>query len=185
MDELTFDFEPVLNKYLEQKRKEVAERQKHKQQVNCTYWMRGRCMSGERCEFLHSCNPRTMPKCIYYSKGTCQDRTCMFKHEIDPLASKACPAFDAGYCKRGQLCRMQHLENDLCPYGTKLDCCVARSHAHAGYTEPRGTWPANQDSIRIWKDDTLARRSCSLGHVPILQSEMEANAFLSGDPINA
>lgn len=52
-------------------------------QTVCTYWLKGLCMKGEECGFLHQLDPQRMPVCRTLLKfGECKDPECQFKHDL-------------------------------------------------------------------------------------------------------
>ena len=55
-------------------------------QTVCTYWLKGLCMKGNECGFLHEFDPARMPLCRNLIKwGECRDTDCPFKHSQDHL----------------------------------------------------------------------------------------------------
>lgn len=74
------------------------------------YWIRGGCMKGDACDFLHEDNPDKMPECQHGLN--CRNRDCKFLHtgaeESMRVGTDICPDFAAGFCPLGQSCRMRH-----------------------------------------------------------------------------
>ncbi|AFZ79266.1 hypothetical protein BEWA_021130 [Theileria equi strain WA] len=66
------------------------ERTRGKHSVVCRHWLKGMCMKGEFCDFLHQLVYSRMPPCRSIEKNTfCTDNLrgcCMFQHNIDPNA---------------------------------------------------------------------------------------------------
>lgn len=69
-------------------------------QTVCTYWLKGLCMKGEDCGFLHQLDPQRMPVCRTLLKfGECKDPECPFKHNLEEvkvshiLRTHTCSAF--------------------------------------------------------------------------------------------
>jgi cleavage and polyadenylation specificity factor subunit 4 len=55
-------------------------------QTVCTYWLKGLCMKGEDCGFLHQLDPQRMPVCRTLLKfGECKDPECPFKHNLEEV----------------------------------------------------------------------------------------------------
>jgi hypothetical protein len=84
-------------------RREGLARQQHvqqlrdvhvKHQVVCRYWIANRCMSGNRCVFLHEYRLDKFPLCAYI-EAVCPDgAACMFRHEYLPHERRQAPRFD-------------------------------------------------------------------------------------------
>jgi hypothetical protein len=50
-------------------------------QTVCTYWLRGMCMKGDQCGFLHQYDVEKMPICRNLLKfGECKELDCPYKH---------------------------------------------------------------------------------------------------------
>ncbi len=59
-------------------------------QTVCTYWLKGLCMKGEECGFLHQLDPQRMPVCRTLLKfGECKDPECPFKHNLEEVKVSA------------------------------------------------------------------------------------------------
>ena len=66
----------------------------------CTYWLRGLCMKGDSCGFLHQFDPARMPVCRTLLKfGTCKEPDCPFKHTTEEI--KECNMYRLGFCIYG------------------------------------------------------------------------------------
>ena len=167
MENIVFDFE----------KRGFPPMKKKKGTINCTYYLRGRCMLAEDCPYIHGCNPDKMPNCIFYSKGECADKHCIFKHEIDIRSKDECPMFKNGFCKRGTMCLFKHTTKPLCPYGTQLDCDRAKA---IGNRAPVGTWPSILNAQNVWRSQSV----CEFWHLPDL-NVVEPEVFLSGDYIQS
>jgi len=100
----------------------------------CSYFQKGKCNKGDRCEFLHENNTNpygnvnassgSTPKvCQYFQKGKCNkgDR-CEFLHEnnTNPYGNvnassgstpKVCQYFQKGKCNKGDRCEFLHENN--------------------------------------------------------------------------
>mmetsp|Transcript_6005 Transcript_6005/g.37281 ORF Transcript_6005/g.37281 Transcript_6005/m.37281 type:complete len:150 (+) Transcript_6005:311-760(+) len=86
---------------------QTAGHQKNFRQTVCRHWLRGLCMKGESCGFLHQFDPSRMPVCRYYAKyGECKEPDCVFKHSLDDI--KDCNMYKLGFCIHGPLCRYKH-----------------------------------------------------------------------------
>ncbi|GMH87813.1 hypothetical protein TrST_g8525 [Triparma strigata] len=77
--------------------------------VVCRHWMKGLCMKGERCEFLHQFNLDKMPLCRHGER--CKNAQCPFKH-IKDSAVLSCVFYQQGFCIHGPLCRYRHVRRD-------------------------------------------------------------------------
>jgi len=55
-------------------------------QTVCTYWLKGLCMKGDTCGFLHEFNPERMPVCRSLLKyGVCKEPDCPYKHSLTDI----------------------------------------------------------------------------------------------------
>lgn len=69
-------------------------------QTVCTYWLRGLCMKGDACGFLHQFDPARMPVCRNLLKnGVCKDVDCPYKHSMEEI--KECNMYKLGFCIYG------------------------------------------------------------------------------------
>ena len=77
-------------------------------QTVCRHWLRGLCMKGDNCGFLHEFDQNRMPVCRFYAKyGECREPDCVFKHSTDDV--KECNMFKLGFCIHGPNCRYKHV----------------------------------------------------------------------------
>ncbi|GIX60699.1 YTH domain-containing protein, putative [Babesia caballi] len=69
------------------------ERTRGKHSVVCRHWLKGMCMKGEFCDFLHQLVYSRMPPCRLFEKnGFCIDNqrgNCIFQHVVEQLDSVA------------------------------------------------------------------------------------------------
>eukprot|EP00803_Ostreobium_quekettii_P002826 evm.model.scf_3485.1 EVM.evm.TU.scf_3485.1 scf_3485:9772-12347(+) len=80
---------------------------KNFRQTVCTYWLKGLCMKGDSCGFLHQLDPQRMPVCRSLLKyGVCKEPDCLFKHSLDDI--KECNMYKLGFCIYGPQCRYKH-----------------------------------------------------------------------------
>ncbi|GMH38783.1 hypothetical protein BSKO_06667 [Bryopsis sp. KO-2023] len=80
---------------------------KNYRQTVCTYWLKGLCMKGDSCGFLHQLDPARMPVCRALLKyGVCKEADCLFKHSLDDI--KECNMYKLGFCIYGPQCRYKH-----------------------------------------------------------------------------
>ncbi|GJP86803.1 hypothetical protein CLOP_g16781 [Closterium sp. NIES-67] len=50
-------------------------------QTVCRHWLRGLCMKGAECGFLHQYDKSRMPVCRYFARwGECREPDCVYKH---------------------------------------------------------------------------------------------------------
>eukprot|EP00882_Tetradesmus_deserticola_P024789 GHRQ01027114.1.p2 GENE.GHRQ01027114.1~~GHRQ01027114.1.p2 ORF type:complete len:150 (+),score=67.13 GHRQ01027114.1:180-629(+) len=76
-------------------------------QTVCAFWLRGMCMKGEACGFLHKFDPERMPVCrVWMKTGECKELECPFKHSLDDV--KECNMYKLGFCIYGPNCRYKH-----------------------------------------------------------------------------
>ncbi|WIA41419.1 hypothetical protein OEZ86_005002 [Tetradesmus obliquus] len=85
---------------------QVAKEKNYRQTV-CAFWLRGMCMKGESCGFLHKFDPERMPVCrVWMKTGECKELDCPFKHSLDDV--KECNMYKLGFCIYGPNCRYKH-----------------------------------------------------------------------------
>ena len=82
-------------------------------QTVCAFWLRGMCMKGDSCGFLHKFDPERMPVCrVWMKSGACKEIDCPFKHSLEDV--KECNMYKLGFCIYGNHCRYKHTK---CPGG--------------------------------------------------------------------
>eukprot|EP00195_Chlamydomonas_chlamydogama_P012804 CAMPEP_0202894432 /NCGR_PEP_ID=MMETSP1392-20130828/3849_1 /ASSEMBLY_ACC=CAM_ASM_000868 /TAXON_ID=225041 /ORGANISM="Chlamydomonas chlamydogama, Strain SAG 11-48b" /LENGTH=306 /DNA_ID=CAMNT_0049579137 /DNA_START=174 /DNA_END=1094 /DNA_ORIENTATION=- len=125
-DDLNFDFERNLEtanlltqkpqdlRFLDIPAEDIGQQpgnyKKNFRQTVCTYWLRGLCMKGDTCGFLHQYDQERMPVCRTLLKfGVCQELDCPYKHDTDEI--KECNMYKLGFCIYGPQCRYKHKKN--------------------------------------------------------------------------
>ena len=84
---------------------------KNYRQTVCRHWLRGLCMKGEQCGFLHQFDQSRMPVCRFFAKfGVCREPDCVFKHSTEEV--KECNMYNLGFCIHGPLCRYKHIQRE-------------------------------------------------------------------------
>ena len=131
-------------------------------QTVCTYWLKGLCMKGDDCGFLHEFDTARMPLCRNLIKyGECRDKDCVFKHAQDDMKAgcpsrtrscarsvapapaharavvQECNMYRLGFCVYGAQCRYKHTRlPGPPPDPASVDAARPRG--------PRtGSWPAS------------------------------------------
>ena len=162
--DFAFDFEKRLKEIdaVEKAEKLAAEpedRDHRFKTVVCTHWMKGLCMKGDNCDFLHEVDVDRMPECARGQR--CRDKECLYRHLKDeerPL----CNNFRLGFCPHGAGCRYQHkvLPPEECP-------SVADWMFHGGSTTNPATQPddptANNPHWRTVMCQHFAKGRCPFG----------------------
>lgn len=71
----------------------------------CKHWLRGLCIKGNECDFLHEYNLRKMPECFFFTKhGFCSSGDeCMYLHITPHQRRPECRSYTAGFCRAGML----------------------------------------------------------------------------------
>lgn len=83
-----------------------AGRRSYRQTV-CRHWLRGLCMKGEACGFLHQYDKSRMPICRFFRLyGECREQDCVYKHTNEDI--KECNMYKLGFCPNGPDCRYKH-----------------------------------------------------------------------------
>ncbi|KAG0473820.1 hypothetical protein HPP92_015677 [Vanilla planifolia] len=73
----------------------------------CRHWLRGLCMKGESCGFLHQYDKEKMPVCRFFRNyGECREKDCVYKHTVEEI--KECHMYMMGFCPNGPGCRFRH-----------------------------------------------------------------------------
>ena len=73
--------------------------------IVCRHWLRGLCMKGEQCEFLHQYDVERMPVCRWGK--SCKTVDCPYRH-VDDNDKPKCVFFQQGFCVHGLSCRYRH-----------------------------------------------------------------------------
>lgn len=104
--------------------------QKNWRMTVCSYWMKGLCMRGDACGFLHKLDQQRMPVCREYARtGHCADPTCQFKHTDTDV--KECNMYRLGFCVYGSHCRYKHSWAEGPPPAPKIAAAkLAELHRH-------------------------------------------------------
>jgi cleavage and polyadenylation specificity factor subunit 4 len=85
--------------------------------VVCRHWLRGLCMKGSACEFLHQYDLSKMPSCRH-GEGCRSKQYCPLKHDTSgsgyySIKSKLeCTFYTQGFCVHGPTCRYEHVRED-------------------------------------------------------------------------
>ncbi|MCO5594507.1 hypothetical protein L7F22_048539 [Adiantum nelumboides] len=78
-------------------------------QTVCRHWLRGLCMKGDVCPYLHQLDHARMPICRFYARyGECREPDCIFKHTFED--AKECHMYMLGFCPNGPDCRYKHVK---------------------------------------------------------------------------
>lgn len=92
---------------------------KDREKVNtvCKHYLRGLCIMGKNCEFLHEYNLRKFPECWWYGTyGFCAvGDECLYYHP--KVRARECEDYNRGFCVLGPDCPRKHIRRVLCmPY---------------------------------------------------------------------
>jgi len=75
----------------------------------CRHWLRGLCVKGTECDFLHQFDESKMPVCRFFAKfGECKQPDCQFRHSAEGL--KECNFYKMGFCYNGPYCKFRHVK---------------------------------------------------------------------------
>ncbi|KAJ9107820.1 hypothetical protein QFC19_002726 [Naganishia cerealis] len=90
-------------------------REKEKVNTICKHFIRGLCIMGDKCEFLHEYNLRKFPECWWWSTyGFCTaGDECLYYHP--KVRQRECEDYNRGFCKLGPDCPRKHIRRILCP----------------------------------------------------------------------
>jgi len=73
--------------------------------IVCRHWLRGLCMKGEQCEFLHQYDLARMPLCRWGMN--CKTPDCPYRHVAEDDKPR-CVFYQQGFCVHGLSCRYRH-----------------------------------------------------------------------------
>ncbi|CAG9464406.1 unnamed protein product [Pedinophyceae sp. YPF-701] len=87
-----------------------ASREKNFRKTVCKYWLQGKCMVGDNCDYKHAIDPNAMPVCEEFERtGRCRDLEmgqCQYKHQ----KHGECFLYKLGFCPYGERrCRFRHI----------------------------------------------------------------------------
>lgn len=83
----------------------------------CKHWLRGVCVNGENCLYLHEYEARFVPPCAFYERlGECTNPECPFVHARPSEKQAECAAYRRGFCPQGPICKLRHVVREPCPY---------------------------------------------------------------------
>lgn len=152
---IKFDFEEELDKRREEIRRRRrrdsftddesnvgGKRAKLSHQVVCRHWLRGMCINGAECDFLHILDASRMPICPNWKRqGKCIEHDmgfCLLKHDavygetdadthaavkaVTADKNNVCMRYIYGFCPNGPLCQQMHhkLSRDTLPKDAML-----------------------------------------------------------------
>jgi cleavage and polyadenylation specificity factor subunit 4 len=70
---------------------------KNYRQTVCRHWLRGLCMKGDACGFLHQFDKARMPVCRFFAKfGECREPDCIYKHTNEDIKECNMYVFSSG-----------------------------------------------------------------------------------------
>lgn len=83
----------------------------------CRHWLRGACVNGENCLYLHEYVDRFVPQCAFFERiGECTNPECPFSHERPQDKMPECAAYRRGFCPQGPRCELRHVQREACPF---------------------------------------------------------------------
>lgn len=85
----------------------VAKLEEKFRTVVCRHWLRGLCMKGESCEFLHQFDTDRMPLCRWGTNCTIAD--CPYRHVAEDDKPQ-CVFYQQGFCIHGMACKYRHVK---------------------------------------------------------------------------
>ena len=83
-----------------------------KKDTVCKFWVQGRCLKGDKCEYLHEYIEDKVPICSeFLHHGVCKKANCKFRHKLPP----PCDWYQRGFCKHGKhKCSGTHTPRKAC-----------------------------------------------------------------------
>lgn len=91
---------------------------RHVQARVCKHWLRGACVNGENCVYLHEYDIRFVPQCAFFERlGECTNPECPFIHARPEEKIPECAPYRRGFCPLGPDCPLRHvLRSPACPF---------------------------------------------------------------------
>ncbi|KAJ1637095.1 hypothetical protein T492DRAFT_955001 [Pavlovales sp. CCMP2436] len=156
LDELVGADAPLSQAALRGRRNADAAGNRNYRTLVCKHWLRGLCMKGERCEFLHVYDPARMPVChVFATYGECTNKDCIFAHKSVDEKSDECAFYNRGCCNRGTGCKLKHVRRQPCPLYLQGFCPDGPS---CQYGHPKFELP-DLDSDRNMPDPPMMGRN--------------------------
>lgn len=116
------------NSLEDERRNALSDNKRYKMthEVVCRHWLRGMCIKGDSCDFLHIFDYSRMPLCRAFRKhGRCHEHdigVCPLRHDDPPVESESgedrttgerknlCLRYLFGYCSSGPTCQQRHVK---------------------------------------------------------------------------
>ena len=136
------DFEQYVRETALKKDEDATDHGKLYRVVVCSFWLEGRCISGDDCNYLHKFDKSKMDKCKHGK--FCKIKNCPLKH-MEETTLVECLYYKQGFCIKGPLCKLQHIKRrpEERPAEANFDACAA------GLTMPGGVISATmQEKIK-------------------------------------
>eukprot|EP00796_Vickermania_ingenoplastis_P006377 gene6377-4602_t len=91
---------------------------RHVQGRVCKHWLRGACINGDNCLYLHEYDDRFVPQCAFFERlGDCANPECPFLHARPEEKIPECGPYRRGFCPLGPQCPLRHVcRPHACPY---------------------------------------------------------------------
>ena len=135
--------------------------------VVCEHWLRGLCMKGESCEFLHRFELERMAECKYGE--SCEQKDCCKRH-VKLEERPECFSYKQGFCRSGPLCKYRHLKlaAEELPDVANLTAPTQTQGLSAGLGSVKPGGPENNPALNPYFKVTLCRHfmqdnSCTYG----------------------
>ncbi|KAG7528419.1 hypothetical protein FFLO_06165 [Filobasidium floriforme] len=82
----------------------------------CKHYLRGLCIMGKNCEFLHEYDLRRFPECWWWGTyGFCSaGDECLYYHP--KVRKRECEDYNRGFCRLGPECPRKHIRRTMCPF---------------------------------------------------------------------
>ena len=132
-------------------------------QTVCRHWLRGLCMKGNDCGFLHQFDKQRMPTCRFFAKyNECKEPDCPFKHSLEDV--KDCNMYKLGFCIHGPNCRYRHPRSDGDPPEIAEAALFGRpGHLHGAAPRKWAAGRAGRWTGRVCAPSASARAAALLG----------------------
>ena len=90
--------------------------EQNRKKIVCRHWMRNACKLGEKCNYLHVWDEKSLPVCNFWLRdGYCpKGDDCDFRHPTESDSDRRqpeCPYYELGFCKLGErMCTNLHVK---------------------------------------------------------------------------
>ncbi|XP_047078673.1 zinc finger CCCH domain-containing protein 45-like [Lolium rigidum] len=144
-------------------------------QTVCRHWLRGLCMKGDSCDFLHQYDLKRMPVCHFFSAfGYCREEDCSYKHITEDLPPE-CSMYNMGFCPNGPFCQHRHVRKPGPPPPPEevvkklLQMESLHYGSSSGTNLPRDNKNSQQEKPQVQPGSVLKSRKLAAKATPVVK----------------